>query len=86
MINESISIKINKKRWKYFENKNFYFSQFITGAAMFLNMEAILWLKELIFNKKLSAINAVVLNGSIAYLFGKKAFDKFNIPNGLKVI
>ena len=28
MINESISIKINKKRWKYFENKNFYFSQF----------------------------------------------------------
>ncbi len=39
IIKESLDTRINKKRRRYYEDQNFYFSQFITGAAMFLNME-----------------------------------------------
>jgi GT2 family glycosyltransferase len=37
---EILVTKINKKVRKYHENDNFYFNQFITGASMFLNMNA----------------------------------------------
>ena len=38
---EILITKINKKVRKYYENNNFYFNRFITGASMFLNMNAI---------------------------------------------
>ncbi len=39
IINPRLVSKINKKRKSYFESETCYFSQFITGAAMFFNMK-----------------------------------------------
>ncbi len=38
IINQSLATKINHNNYQYYEDENFYFSQFITGAGMFLNM------------------------------------------------
>jgi N-acetylglucosaminyl-diphospho-decaprenol L-rhamnosyltransferase len=39
IIEKDLCTKINHLKHKYLEDENFYFSQFITGAAMFFNMK-----------------------------------------------